>query len=447
MLHRASMQSYKIFLQQAGFRVDYIETKDKLSDTRELLPFLKDKKFETVYIADPVDDWLQRRFIETCNKQQLKFKLFSTPNFLNEMKEVNSFFDQKKSYFQTAFYVDQRKKRQILLAADGEPEGGKWSLDAENRKKFPVKQTAPQLSFPKENEHVHEAREYISKHFNNNYGSDENFIYPVNFKDAEKWLDEFVEKRFRDFGIYEDAIVAREHFLHHAVISPLINIGLLSPQQVIKKVLDTASTYQVPLNSLEGFVRQVMGWREFIRIVYMREGSFQRTRNFWQFTKKIPQAFWTGHTGIDPIDQTIRKVLQTGYCHHIERLMILGNFMLLCEFDPDEVYRWFMEMFVDSYDWVMVPNVYGMVQFADGGLMTTKPYISGSNYILKMSDYKKGDWCATWDGLFWRFMDEHRDFFAENPRMTMMVKNLDRMPATKKREHLQNATSFLEQLN
>lgn len=166
------------------------------------------------------------------------------------------------------------------------------------------------------------------------------------------------------------------------------------------------------MNSLEGFVRQVLGWREFIRGIYHVVGSKQRTTNYWGFTRKIPQSFYDGTTGIVPLDNVIQKLVKTGYSHHIERLMVLSNFMLLCEFDPDEVYRWFMEMYIDAYDWVMVPNVYGMGQFADGGLMCTKPYISGSNYVLKMSDYKKdGKWTEIWDGLFWRFMHVHRDFF------------------------------------
>ena len=161
----------------------------------------------------------------------------------------------------------------------------------------------------------------------------------------------------------------------------------------------------------------------------------------------MPAAFYTATTGIEPVDDAIRTVLQTGYCHHIERLMVLGNFMLLCEIDPDEVYRWFMELFIDAYDWVMVPNVYGMSQFADGGLMSTKPYISSSNYILKMSNYSKGDWQATWDGLFWRFMHTHRDFFLKNPRLSMLVRTFDKMTPQKQNAHLQRAEAYLAQLD
>ena len=190
-----------------------------------------------------------------------------------------------------------------------------------------------------------------------------------------------------------------------------------------------------------------MGWREYIHIVYMREGSKQRTKNYWGFTRKIPISFWKGTTGIVPVDTVIQKVLNVGYCHHIERLMVMGNFMLLCEFDPDDVYRWFMEMYIDAYDWVMVPNTYGMTQFADGGLMMTKPYISASNYLMKMGNWQKGPWQKTWDGLFWRFMHVHRNFFMQNPRLSMLLNSFDKMTSIQKKEHLDNAESFLNMLD
>jgi deoxyribodipyrimidine photolyase-related protein len=256
-----------------------------------------------------------------------------------------------------------------------------------------------------------------------------------------------LSERFEKFGIYEDAIVQKESVLYHSVVSPMLNIGLLTPQQIVDAAIRVGADQNIPLNSLEGFIRQIVGWREFIRLVYEREGTKQRTTNYWQFKRKIPKTFWTGDTGIAPIDSTIKKILKTGYAHHIERLMVLGNFMLLCEFDPDEVHKWFMEMFIDAYDWVMVPNVYGMTQFADGGLMTTKPYISGSNYLMKMSDYEKGTWQPIWDGLFWRFMHVHRSFFLQNPRIGMLVKTFDKMPEEKRKAHLHAADNYLQSLD
>jgi len=241
--------------------------------------------------------------------------------------------------------------------------------------------------------------------------------------------------------------------LYHSLLSASLNIGLLTPQQVIDKTLKVYQQLKVPINSVEGFIRQIMGWREFIHVVYEREGRKQRTTDYWKFKRKIPNSFWKGETGIEPVDNVIKHVLQNAYSHHIERLMVMGNFMLLCEFNADEVYEWFMQMYIDAYDWVMVPNTYGMTQFADGGLMMTKPYISSSNYILKMSDYKKDinndttSWQAIWDGLFWRFMHVHREYFESNPRLNMLLKSFDKMPEIKRKQHIGTAEDFLKKMD
>jgi len=335
----------------------------------------------------------------------------------------------------------------LLLDGKGKPLGGKWSFDSENRKKYPSGKKAPEVQFPDANPHWKEAVEYTEKNFSENYGKlTERPIYPISFEDSRAWLKQFLEKRFKEFGPYEDAIVEKENFLNHSLLSPLMNSGLLTPEEVLNEAMDYASSNEIHLNSLEGFVRQIVGWREFIRAMYILKGREERTRNYWEFDRKIPSSFYTAETGIEPLDAVIRKVLETGYSHHIERLMVLGNFMMLCEFDPDEVYQWFMEMFIDAYDWVMVPNVYGMSQFADGGIFATKPYISGSNYLMKMSNFEKGEWQKIWDGLFWRFMDKHREFFNRNPRMGMLVRTFDKMSAEKKEAHITHSENFLENL-
>jgi deoxyribodipyrimidine photolyase-related protein len=328
------------------------------------------------------------------------------------------------------------------------PIGGQLTFDSENRKKYPKTKTPPIIQFPKATKYHKDALKYVHENFSQNYGEiNEVIVYPIDFESSENWLTQFFENRFHDFGAYEDAIVREENFLNHSLLSPLINVGLLHPKEVIDKAIQFANKNDVPINSTEGFVRQILGWREFIRGVYEAKGSEERTKNFWEFSRKIPTSFYDGTTGIQPIDDVIKKINQTAYAHHIERLMIVGNFMVLCEFDPDEVYQWFMELFIDAYDWVMVPNVYGMSLFADGGLMSTKPYISSSNYIMKMSNYKKGDWQPTWDGLFWTFMDKHRDFFLNNPRLGMLIRTFDKMNPEKKELHFKNAQLFFNQLD
>ncbi len=445
--HRASMKFYEDYLQSKEVKVVYIDSFSEWADVRKLIPYLKSQDVQTILYIDTTDCWLEQRIINACRKYNLEVKKYDSPLFLNSTEELASYFAGKKRLFQTDFYKHQRQSRNLLLDGQQKPLGGKWTYDDENRLKYPKEKSPPKVDFPAPNAFYAEAIAYTEKYFPHHYGRlNSNFIYPSTHLESKNWLKDFFKTRFSSFGDYEDAIVSGENVLHHSVLTPMLNVGLLTPHYIIGETLKYAGTHDIPLNTLEGFIRQIVGWREFIRAVYELKGATERTTNYWGFTRKIPDAFWKGTTGIEPVDITIKKVLETGYCHHIERLMVLGNFMLLCEFDPDEVYRWFMELFIDSYDWVMVPNVYGMSQFADGGLMATKPYISGSNYLMKMSDYKKGDWQVAWDGLFWRFMHTHRDFFLQNPRLGMLVNTFDKMPEVKQKTHLTNAAQFLNGL-
>lgn len=447
--HRATMKFYEQYLKSKGHEVYYIEADSALSDIRRLIDHLKKQNTHSINYIEPVDDWLKKRIQSSCNKHSINCKEYNTASFLNTHNELHSFFKPgKKKFSQTSFYSWQRKKHHILLEEDHKPVGGKWSFDKENRKKYPKNKVPPSLEFPEANEFHKEALQYVRDNFANNPGKlTETPLYPTNFADSRKWLQQFFEQRFEEFGPYEDAIVNSEHILHHSVLTPMLNTGLITPKEVIKKALDYAAENDIPLNSTEGFIRQIIGWREFIRGIYEAKGSTQRTTNYWNFTRSLPKSFYNATTGIEPVDITIEKILQTGYCHHIERLMVLGNFMVMCEFHPDEVYRWFMELFIDAYDWVMVPNVYGMSQFADGGLMATKPYISGSNYLMKMSDFPKGKWQEIWNALFWRFMHVHRDFFTQNPRLGMLIKSFDKMSAEKQKHFIDTANQYLSGLD
>lgn len=444
--HRASMKSYEHYLKDLGKKVVYIDAFDEKSDIRNLLISLQKQGIQKIHIIDPTDNWLEKRIKKSTDNLEIIW--YENPLFINTKTELSTFFKpSKKKFFQTSFYKKERENRNILMV-NGSPIGGKLTFDADNRKKYPKGKIPPNIQFPSSSKYYSEAFEYIRKYFSENYGEINDFIvYPTNFEEAKDWLNQFLEIRFHEFGTYEDAIVKEEHFLNHSLLSPLINVGLLHPLEVMEKAIDFASKNDIPINSTEGFVRQILGWREFIRGVYEAKGTEERTKNFWNFSRKIPPSFYDGTTGIKPVDDVIKKVLKTGYAHHIERLMILGNFMVLCEFDPGEVYQWFMELFIDSYDWVMVPNVYGMSLFADGGLMSTKPYISSSNYIMKMSNYPKGDWQQSWDGLFWTFMDKHRDFFLSNPRLGMLIRTFDKMKIETKEKHFSNAKLFFEKLD
>jgi deoxyribodipyrimidine photolyase-related protein len=444
--HRASMQFYQSYLKSKNCKVVYIHSFEELSNIKLLIPHLKSIGISRFEYIDTTDDWLEKRINKTAKIQAIIPIKHSSPLFINTAEEIITYFSTKKKLFQTDFYKYQRSKLDILME-NGKPVGGKLSFDEENRLKYPKDKKPPIVHRFPVNDYYAESIQYTKQHFPNNYGAiNRSFIYPTSFDESKIWLKDFFKYRFLDFGAYEDAIVKDQVILHHSLLSPLLNVGLLSPRLIIEEALEYAHLHSIPINSVEGFIRQLIGWREFIRAVYQLKGTEERKSNYWKFTRKIPASFWNGTTGIEPIDSTIKKLLSTGYCHHIERLMVLGNFMLLCEFDPNEVYRWFMELFIDAYDWVMVPNVYGMSQFADGGLMSTKPYISGSNYLMKMSDYKKGSWQTIWDGLFWRFMHVHRDFFLQNPRLGMLVRTFDKMSIEKQETHLYNAEKYLATL-
>ncbi len=431
------MRMHAAYLSAAGIPVQYLET-DHAATMRDVVDVLAQHRDAdaVLHYIDPVDDWLERRLVRAAARVQLPLHRHSTPMFLTDSKALAAHFVVRRPSMAT-FYATQRKAQDILVE-NGKPVGGRWSFDADNRKRLPPDLALPGFARPRANAYTTEARRYVETRFGANPGHVDDFDYPVTYDDARAWLADFLKHRLAAFGPYEDAVAADDGFVFHSVLTPMLNVGLLTPRAVIDATLEHARHHEISLPSLEGFVRQIIGWREYMRGAYVFKGRSQRVQNFWGHRHALPDAFWTAQTGMPPIDTVISRVLRTGYAHHIERLMLLANFMQLCEFSPDAVYRWFMELFIDAYDWVMVPNVYGMGLYADGGMIVTKPYVAGSNYVLKMSDFKRGPWCDVWDGLFWRFIARHRQVFAGNPRLGMLLGNLDRMPR-ERRERLNTA--------
>ena len=449
LLHRASMNAYAEMLQAKGFSVLRI-LQGQAASTAVILGGLLDQGYRSFHLADPVDDVLTQRISAFASRHDCGLEIVPTPMLLTPEAVIDDHFGSGKKPLMGRFYEMQRKRLDLLIDRDGGPVGGRWSFDADNRKKLPKGILVPELPAERSSGSiaiVNTARQQLIEEGVAGIGSWDGFYYPVTHGDAARWLDQFLDQRLCQFGAYEDAISTQHQVMWHSVLTPMLNIGLLTPQQVLDRTLERAEAGDVPLNSLEGFLRQIVGWREFMAAMYRRHGVEMRNGNFWGFEDRpIPSAFYTASTGLPPIDDAIRHALETGYCHHIERLMLLGNVMLLCGFHPTRIYCWFMELFVDAYDWVMVPNVYGMSQFADGGIFTTKPYLSGSNYVRKMSDYRKGEWCDTWDGLFWSFIHCHQDFFRRQYRLAMMARNLDRMASDVLAAHQRRASDFLDAL-
>ena len=443
---KASMMAYKKYLENLGFKVIYGENQINF-DTYNYLSKYLGNNYEAINIIEPHDYLILKRLNKFINKKNILMKTFKSPMFITNEEIVNQFQNNPKKPLMGKFYENQRKSKKILLNKNGTPLGDKWNFDELNRKKLPKNIKIPLIKKIKKNDFVIEIEKSIYKNDIEIIGTSDFFFYPTNHKEANAWLNDFLSNRFESFGDYEDAISKKDGFLWHSLLSPLLNVGLLTPNEVIQKAIKFSRKNNIPLNSLEGFIRQIIGWREFICITYHKYGTKMRTQNFWNFPRrKISDSFYKASTGIQPVDNVIKNILKYGYCHHIERLMIIGNFMLLCRIHPDEVYKWFMEMFVDSYDWVMVPNVYGMSQFSDGGIFSTKPYISSSNYIKKMSDYKDDNWCLIWDGLFWKFIKDNESYFRKQYRLAMLTRNLDKMSKDKLDNHLNIANNFLKNL-
>ena len=443
-----AMRQYRDELVENGYTVYYYSIEDKnfkISYEDKLLAAIKKYKIEKINYFEIEDHIFEDIFNKFIIKNKIKTKLIQNPMFLLSRAEFVEFAQTQKNLIRMAsFYQKMRIKMSILIDENTRPIGGKWSYDEENRKKIPVNIAIPEKPSLINNYGINDLKNKINLIFKDHPGSVDYLWMPTNRQEALKWMDKFFKTKFHNFGIYEDAIIDNNNFLFHSALSPIVNMGLLTPDEIIQKAVKFSKQESIPLNSLEGFIRQIIGWREFIRGIYHYKGREEKKSNFWQHNRRLTSDWYEGTTGIKPLDDVIKDCLKYGYTHHIPRLMIVCNIMNLCRIHPDEIYKWFMEMFVDSSDWVMVPNVYGMGTFADGGIFATKPYSCGSNYILKMSNYKRGDWCEIVDGLYWKFMSDNLSFFKSNHRLSILVKSLDKMNKDKKDIIFEKATEFIE---
>lgn len=442
-LHRASMRRYvKEVLWPTEVNVEYIEL-DPLLKTNDL--FHRAKHAQKIYVFDPVDDVLLKRILQARREHasESTLELLSSPNFFLPEQDVRQYLTSKEKHDFDDFYQWQRERFNILINTHYKPVGGKWSLESDTHTRLPKGQELPSFEAFGSNEFVSEATAWVEKYFPKNPGGLD-FIWPTNHAEATAWLEDFVENRLDNFGPYEDTIDGQAPWLYHSVLGASLNIGLLSPQQVVTAALDRHEKRAVPLPSLESFVQQILGWREYVRGLYVCRGAQMRTKNVLANNRQLTSAWYDGTLGIPPFDDMVLKLQKHGYAHHAERLMIAGNLMLLSEIHPNDVYRWFSEMLVDAYDWVTVPNIYGISQFADGGQTVGKPNVSSSHYILTMSNYEKGEWSDVWDGLFWRFIEKHRTLVEHNPQMRMFATQLDSLDPDRKRIITYRAEDFLK---
>jgi deoxyribodipyrimidine photolyase-related protein len=444
-LFLSAMRSYADEIENAGYQVTYHYLESSTGPTYEQrLKAVLNESGVTLFEHFEIEDKpFERRIAEFAERNGFERRVLQSPMFTCSRTAFSEFASNKSRLLMADFYKQQRRNLKVMVDADLNPTGGQWSFDADNRKKLPRSVQPPEITWSAPDAHSENVMELVRREFSDHPGDAGEFRWPTTRRQAREWLDDFVMNRLHDFGPYEDAMSTRSATNFHSVLSPCLNLGLLTPREIIDAVMTRAN--EVPIQSLEGFVRQVIGWREFIRGVYQRYSEEQDATNFWRHERELPASWYDGTTGIPPLDDTIQTALRLGWTHHIPRLMVLGNLMTLCEIRPASAHRWFMEMFVDSSEWVMGPNVYGMGLFSDGGIFATKPYICGSNYLLKMSDYQKGPWCDIVDGLYWRFIDKHREFFQGNPRLALMPRALDRLDETRRSRIFQEAERFLEQ--
>jgi deoxyribodipyrimidine photolyase-related protein len=456
-LFLAAMRAYRDELMAQGFDVRYEALNpDDVMITQgyeeRLLAWMQSRGVRALRMWEIEDKFFEHRLLQLAEANGFEIEFLPSPMFLTTRAQFSEWSAGKRLHM-ADFYRWQRQRLGVLVEGNGRPSGGQWSFDEENRKPLPRKQAIPPLRTAAPTPHVQAVSALVQRAFASHPGEldGRSWWLPTTREQALAALDDFLEHRLEGFGPFEDALSERDPFLFHSVLTPALNLGLITPAELIERTLARAREREVPLQSVEGFVRQIIGWREFIRGVYRECSEKQERGNFFAHHRQLTRHWYDGTTGLLPLDAVIRKAQRWGWAHHIERLMVVGNLMTLCEIEPSDAHRWFMEMFVDSSDWVMGPNVYGMALFADGGVFATKPYLCASNYLRKMGDYDapragETDWCEILDGLYWRFIDKHREFFAKQARLGRSVALLDRMAAERRERIFAAAEGFLERV-
>ena len=458
-LHRASMKFYYDYLLSLDGskhkKIRYIENRDV--DYDKLF-----SKHKIIHLYDPIDHSQDKMYKKLKKIYNTQIVFYDNPLFMETNEQLQEYYDSLKShtnyYHDNGFYRWQRRRLNILMQDNSEdPLYDKWSFDSENRKPFDKLYVEPLKPSPNSNPYILEARSYINKYWTDNFGDDELLIYPVTFDESKKLFKNFIKNKLITFGKYEDAVSSEIPFGSHSILSSSINIGLITVEYIVKKIcrifdkLDKKHK-KIYINSVEAFLRQIIGWRSYVRFIYKYHGKDMIKSNQFEHHNKVTDEWYSGNTQIYPIDDIINKVKTYAYAHHIERLMYIGNFALLCKIDPKEIYDWFMICFIDSYEWVMVPNVMGMSQYSSSEIkMMTRPYFSSSNYIKNMSSYKLnsypkiGDcyWNEIWDALYYQFINDNIKMLGKIYAVARNVKHWKNKTVKQKKDLLDIAENYL----
>lgn len=451
----SAMRHFAYQLQEDGWNVEYTHLDDPENSGSipgELLRHAETHGAQEVLATEP-GEWRLISALEDC---PIPVHQFPDTRFLASHAEFEAWAEGRKQLRMEFFYREMRRKTGYLMEGD-KPAGGKWNYDADNRKPAPDDITHPGPNRVEPDAITRDVLDLVERMFPDNFGDLHPFEFATTRRDALRALTHFITHALPRFGDFQDAMLDDNRFLYHAVLSPYINIGLLGWREVCDAAAQAYASGHAPLNAVEGFIRQIIGWREYIRGIYFLHGPEYTANNALNHTRDLPDLYWGAPTAMRCVSKAIEATRAEAYAHHIQRLMITGNFALLAGVDPHQLHEWYLEVYADAFEWVEAPNTIGMSQFADGGIVASKPYVSGGNYINKMSDHCKG--CAykvaqktgpeacPFNLLYWHFLDRHRDRFAANPRMGNMYRTWDRMEPARRDTVLRDAEAWLARLD
>lgn len=455
----SAMRHFSSQLLDMGYKVCYVKLDDKDNTqtlTGEISRIAEKFKLNKVYITQPGEYRIYAKLIEWKNRSNIGVTFLEDDRYLISISEFKRWSNDKKSLRMEFFYREMRKKYHILMH-DNLPEGGKWNFDAENRNFPKGKIKIPQPYFQSIDDITKSVIELVESHFSDHFGDVLPFHYAVTRSDALKSLSLFINERLSSFGDYQDVMMENEPWLFHSHISLYINNGLLSPLECIKAAEVAYYQGSVGIASAEGFVRQILGWREFVRGIYWLKMPEYKEKNYFLATRKLPSFYWTADTDMNCIKQCVNDTKQNSYAHHIQRLMVLGNFALLSGIAPDEVNEWYLIVYADAHEWVELPNVTGMILFADGGYLASKPYAASGAYINKMSNYcescvysvklKNGPLACPFNYLYWNFLLQNSQKLRTNQRLSMIYSTISRMAKEKIASIQSDARIFLSKLD
>lgn len=451
----AAMRKFAGALREDGWDVRYTQLDDSEnagSIVGELLRWADEAGASEVLVTEP-GEW---RLIEKIREAPIKVRMLQDDRFIASHKEFEDWAEGRKALRMEYFYRDMRRKTGLLMEGD-KPAGDKWNYDHDNRKAAPDDVTVEGPLWFEPDAEVEEVLALVEARFEGHFGDLRPFGFATTRAEALEALDYFVEHALARFGDYQDAMLEGHQFLYHAVVSPYLNIGLLGPLEVCQAVEKAWEKGGVPINAAEGFIRQIIGWREYVRGIYFLEGPDYPKRNILNHDRALPDFYWGAETRMNCISHAVGQTQEHAYAHHIQRLMVTGNFALLAGVDPHQVHEWYLAVYADAFEWVESPNTVGMSQFADGGVIASKPYVSSGAYINRMSDYckgcaykvsvKTGEEACPFNVLYWHFLDRHRERFSNNARMGNMYRTWDRMDADRRETVLADAEVFLGKLD